>query len=93
MKKVIWKFEIHRPSNVYGVIPIEGVPVGVIWLSAQMQNHLFCLWGEVDPAADKISAAVCLVGTGHEPPDEVEDDGMTFLDTVQQDGFVWHVYV
>ncbi len=88
----IWKFEIVRPANVYGIIPVEDVPMGVRWLSVQVQNTMMCLWGEVDPAASKFNANVCLVGTGHEIPDEIAAHGLTFLGTAQQDGFVWHVY-
>lgn len=58
-------------------------------LSVQVQNNTLCLWAIVDET-DKflVDRNITIIGTGNpinEPPG-------VFIDTVQQNGYVWHVF-
>jgi hypothetical protein len=83
--KQIWKFEIELVEDQELHVP------GILRpLSVQMQGETLCLWGVVEPGKPNVVRHVRVVGTGHPFPDETECE---HIDTVQVDGFVWHVFL
>lgn len=87
----IWKFALDHPKNVYGRVEIE-MPIDAQVLSCQEQDGRLCLWAKVDiETADRTKTrAFYIAGTG-----KVLDPGerqYTFIDTVQQPPFIWHVF-
>lgn len=85
--RTIWKF----PLALVDVQHIT-VPIGATFLTAQMQHEAFVLWALVDPDAPRESRAVAVIGTGN-PIAPSALSGMRYLATVQDDPFVWHVFV
>lgn len=63
------------------------MPEGARVLTAQVQSSLICLWASVDPAAKQVNRCFVIAGTG-EPIDGSEQ----YIGTVQQGGYVWHVF-
>lgn len=64
-------------------LPLSSQP-----LTAQLQSDQICLWTEVwtfDQPAKEFTIAI--VGTGRDLP-----PGFTYVSTVQQGDFVWHIY-
>jgi len=57
-------------------------------LSVQFQDGKLCLWAMVDTNSWKSHRTIRIVGTGM----DFDPDGLVFIGTVQQDGFVWHVF-
>jgi hypothetical protein len=57
-------------------------------LTVQLQDGTICLWAEVIPENPPVSCSIKLVGTGIA---EVEPND-SYIGTVQQGPFVWHVY-
>jgi hypothetical protein len=61
-------------------------------LSVQDQNGRLCVWAKVDPHAPAdVRRRFVIVGTGHNLP--IEMDSLTYLASVQQGAFVWHVFL
>ncbi len=60
-------------------------------LSVQIQNGAPTLWAMVDPDARMFPVTVYVIGTGNPVPSEVNT--AIYVDTVQLNGFVWHVFV
>jgi hypothetical protein len=60
-------------------------------LTLQLQDRYLTVWFLCDPEAPKTSLELAIVGTGHTVPDSIED--WTYLATVQQPPFVWHVFL
>lgn len=58
-------------------------------LCAQVQDGTICFWAEVDSDIDSVNIEVIIVGTG-QPMSEMVN--YKYLDTVQLNGFVWHIY-
>jgi hypothetical protein len=54
----------------------------------QIQDGTICLWVEVIPKNPPVSCSIKIVGTGNA---EVEPTD-SYIGTVQQGPFVWHVY-
>ena len=81
-RRVVCKYKLKL-----GVTDVP-LPQGSRPLCAQRQGHSICLWAEADPDAPIVAKRVQIVGTGHEVPDQ----SYTYLDTVQEQSFVWHVY-
>lgn len=82
MKK-IWKFEIPLGVNVVHEIPLGGVVV-----HTGTQNDTIFIWVEVDPSGYRIPRSFKAFGTGH----AIQEPFTSYVGTVQQGPFVWHVY-
>lgn len=82
----IYKFPLTLTAVQSIAVPVPFKP-----LSVQLQNAQICLWAETPGGEPTKTAEVVIVGTGHEVPDEAIAF-KTFVDTVQQGGYVWHVY-
>ncbi len=61
---------------------------GSVILDAQMQNDKLCLWAIVDNSAPKVSKFFRIYGTGGQ---DIDQEG-AYVATVQEDGFVWHLF-
>lgn len=77
MRNVIYKFAFD--TNGYGVL------AATKFLDAQLQGDRVTVWYEVGDDSDLWE--IYLVGTGWPVP-----EGATYIGTVQQGAYVWHVY-
>lgn len=66
------------------------VPIGWHPVSAGMQGEDFVVWAIVDPTQQLVKKRVAIIGTGWDIDESMTD--MAFLNTIQKDGFVWHVF-
>lgn len=58
-------------------------------LSAQVQNGVICVWAFIMYDGEMIEPRPFdIIGTGNPVP---EDTGR-FVDTIQMDGYVWHIF-
>lgn len=56
-------------------------------LDVQMQNNVPCLWADVDTGNMSVCYKVNIGGTGNFVPDGF------YVGTVQENEFVWHIYL
>ena len=82
MAKVL-KYEMPRPGKAVAIC----FPTGFSPVSVQMQHGKIMLWAEVPDVGACEDAVFHTIGTGWGVPDKTRHVG-----TVQDDGFVWHVY-
>lgn len=82
--KAIWKFEVP----IINTATVLKMPVGAKALTVQMQGHKPCLWAEVSPGSPTEDRMFAWFGTGHQLPERL----MTYIGTVQQECYVWHLY-
>lgn len=85
MSRAIWKFPIEITDEQIIEAPGGITPLHVAF---QYEDEL-CLWGSVWPGYSMLKIPVYVLGTGH--PYDIPD--MTHAGTVQDGGFVWHVFV
>lgn len=57
-------------------------------LCVQTQGRDICVWAEVDTEHPIVDTQFWIVGTGHSR----DTSDRNYVGTVQQNGFVWHVY-
>lgn len=83
--ETIWKFTLEPKSFQQ----IE-MPAGAQILSVQVQREDICVWAVVNPAAQKESRILEIVGTGH----RMSKATRKFLGTIQMDNgnLVFHVF-
>ena len=81
--KTIWKY----PLRIDDAQTIS-IPAGAQLLTVQMQGPP-TVWALVDTDADLARIEIRFVGTGNQGPDVT---GFTYLGTVQERIFVWHVF-
>ena len=62
------------------------LPRGFKILSIQLQNRKLCLWASVPESTYTDDITFLIAGTGHETPEG------EYIDTVQLDEFVFHVF-
>jgi hypothetical protein len=83
----IWKFPLKLIER-----QVISVPANAKALTVQMQlnggDEIPTVWMQVDPDAPTGPRTFTIVGTGHPVPDNAGE----YLGTVQELGFVWHVY-
>lgn len=86
----IYKYPIYCDAVDKGQVIVRvDMPVGAKPISVQCQDGTVCVWAEVDPKIRSVSThRFYCVGTGY---GDVPED-KTFLGTVQQGAFVWHIY-
>lgn len=86
MKK-IWKFQLNITDE-----QVISLPLGSIFLSAQLQDDVLCTWVLVPVTELALrERRIFIFGTGNPLPDDVYN--LTYIDTVQEGQFVWHVFV
>lgn len=81
----IYKYMLAFTDSQTLTLPSSATP-----LTVQMQGRQICLWAEV-PTGQFVTekeVVISIVGTGRPIP----PGAVNYLDTVQRDGFVWHVY-
>ena len=64
------------------------MPKGAKILTCQLQGRDMCLWAIVEAAAETEIRQFDVYGTGF----PIEPTGHTYISTVQDGGFVWHVF-
>lgn len=81
----IWKFPIKTTDTQR----VE-MPVGTKLLDVQVQGDTPCLWGLVDPGAQKIARLIRVFGTGH----GINGDPGEYVGTYQllEGRLVFHVF-
>jgi hypothetical protein len=84
--KKIFKYPLQVGLNELAM------PSNCIPLSAQMQNGFLVMWAECGVDEPLISFEVLVIGTGQPFDREMHGKDFSYLSTVQNDGFVWHVY-
>lgn len=78
---IIYKYKIGDEDVI--------LPRGYKILTCQMQNTAFHVWAVVDPrVTDTVPVKFEVVGTGR----EFDFKGWTYLNTIQDGSFVWHVW-
>ena len=84
----IWKYTLKLVDDVQHVL----IPFGAEILTCQMQNDIICLWARhCEIAEDQLQDCKFKVyGTGEIIPNT--DQLRMYMGTVQQNGFVWHIY-
>lgn len=81
MKRIYkYKFEDGRPVEM---------PIGAKILSIQTQNDRPYIWALVDIDVECEFRYFSIVGTGHDFP---EADDFTYINTIQDGPFVWHIF-
>lgn len=86
---MIWKWPLESLED-----QIIMVPVGTKIISAQIQDSRICVWGMFDKkqAKNLKKTQVLIVGTGTGAEENLPPI-YRFIDTVQHNGFVFHVFV
>lgn len=67
-------------------IPLQ-IPVGATFVNCDMQGGDLQLWYQIDTEAATETRTFYVLATGVEIP-----TGLTYVGTIQQFPFVWHVY-
>lgn len=84
MKQIIHKKQLQLLDNqtIY-------LPIGMEILCVQLQNGHICIWYKFEPMEGHptYEHSIDIIGTGN-----MIDDDHEYIGTVQQDGFVWHVF-
>ena len=80
--RTILKYEVQNTDR-----PVIVMPDGANILAVGMQNDNMFLWADVDTDNGERRYELRVIGTGHPVP-----FGMTYVNTVFQGPFVWHIY-
>jgi hypothetical protein len=67
---------------------VVSMPKGAKILSCQMQGDVICLWATVDPSQPNFPRYITIYETGQ----KVHSTESTYLGTVLEHQFVWHVF-
>ncbi len=84
--KTIYKYTLDLVDSQ--VIPM---PIGARILNIQVQNGRICLWAIVEIGSRIERRTFVIQGTGNKLCKAVEDRGY-YMGTVQNNGFVWHIF-
>lgn len=87
--KTIHKYEIERSPNTYGEVRIQA-RAGADFVSAGLQGSRIVVWAIVDDAAPLVPWGIAVCGTGQ--PVEPILRSTSFLGTVEQGFYFWHVF-
>ena len=85
--KTIWKYPLNLGFNGQRIRFRKGAKI----LKADMQGDAICIWALVDDAEKEEWREITIYGTGHRIPDELVDR-LSFIDTVMDGAYVWHVF-
>ena len=85
MMKTIYKYPIEIMDS-----QIVTMPIGSHALSVQMQDNQLCIWVLLETSLVSWNRQVRIFGTGN--PINLKDR-WEFLGTVQDDYYVWHVFI
>lgn len=84
--RTIWKYPLSFAESQTILLPLEHD-----LLTVQLQNNTLCLWAIVNTNAPITEHHILVLTTGEKIPDYL--DGRIWLNTVQVDGNVFHVFV
>lgn len=87
MHDKIFKYELHIVSRQQITIP-----AGSNILAVQPHKDKICLWALVDTTAKHEIRIIEVTETGQSFRPLHPDQSRRHLDTVQQDGMVWHIF-
>ncbi len=87
MVKKIYKYKLSSHIGVQGI----QMPWDADILDLQIQNGHLCIWAVVDPSKENLMRKFEVFGTGWDLPYRFIDR-YEHLKTVQDGGFVWHVF-
>lgn len=81
--RTIWKFPLEwiRRQTVE-------MPASARILTVQVQRGNLYLWVDLFTGHESVNRRFVIVGTGN----EITEEGLTYLATVQIDDFVWHIF-
>jgi len=68
------------------------MPIGAAILSCQTQKGAVFIWAMVDPSASLEGRTFEIIGTGNPISKLLEGRRRMFVATVQEGGYVWHVF-
>lgn len=84
--KTVWKFKLELTD-----IQRIQIPACAQILTCQMQGDDMVLYAFLNPVMKPESRTIIIFGTGHER-EESDLHPYRYLATLQQNGFVWHVF-
>lgn len=84
MNAVILKFPLFQMKQTNEVV----MPLGAEILCVQEQRGYITIWAKCHPNVKTEVRHIEVHGTGN----EFDDKGLRYVGTVQQDGFVWHIF-
>lgn len=84
MTKKIHKWQLQMADN-----QILEIPMNAEILSAQFQSDVLCIWALVSAHERMLeNRHIFIFGTEH----EIDHVDLRYINTVQRDGFVWHIF-
>lgn len=83
----IYKYPLRLDSEQTVVMP-QGAHI----LGVQNQAGALTMWALVQVEAPDVKREICVFGTGHEVPATVRAVALSYVGTVQQGPFIWHVF-
>lgn len=88
MDRVIWKYQLATVAR-----QTIDMPRGARILTVQLQANAITLWAMANPDARPARRVIEIHGTGERMRDPgLTAPGLSYVGTVQQRGFVWHVF-
>jgi len=84
--RTIWKYKLDM-----AVVTVVEMPEGATVLQFQNQGGMMTFWAIVDTEVVTEKRTFHVVGTGSPFP-EVGDRDMYYMGTVQNRGYVWHIF-
>lgn len=94
-KEVIYKYTVNGNSQPDGFYETEvNQPAGAKILSARPSGTLglINIWAIVDPGAPTVTRVIGSVGTGFAKVDHLSAYRGSFIDTVIDGPYVWHLF-
>lgn len=83
--RTIYKYQLNLIVSQYYDLPVQAEPLSV---GIDPQGQL-CLWALIDIDAGLESRIIRIIETGN----PISYDQGTFIGTVKQDQFIWHIFV
>lgn len=81
----IYKYELELTDVQTIQVPYRFQP-----LSVQFQGDNLCLWAMMNEnSCDMVYKTITIIGTGN----SIGRGPGVFIDTVQKNGFVWHIFI
>jgi len=82
MSEVIFKYPLKT------MVSIIEIPASAKILCVQMQHGVATIWVQLAKDDPTTKRSFAFVGTGSELPSQCK----TYIGTIQDDGYVWHIY-
>jgi len=87
---IVHKYTLPNPSPFGSVVHELEMPMDAWILQIQEQHGQIAFWVIVDPEKEKETRRFLIQGTGQELDCDIDD--LVYADTVQIDGFAWHIF-